>query len=264
MKALLHFDQGPMGHSKKKPTTLAVAGLRDIQVLNELRGPPRGIAPEGPPQDRREMTMQERCNDSKQWAAWAPGLKVALALALQDRLHRGINPSSEAALRPLNSTALDSWRQHYLHDHMPARRDCKHCVQAAARSKPHKRISHPEAFTLSVDLSGKMVVGQDQHRQGCKYMMVAVYTFPVDSSGRALADVNTGIKTGVGSSAEAAPPVPSIDMEEYTPSEPGGEDGEEVMGEEPYEAPEEGTQEQREKVVKLWKHGGRRWRKTQM
>ena len=252
----LHFDQGPMGHSKKKPTTLAVAGLRDIQVLNELRGPPRGIAPEGPPQDRREMTMQARCNDSKQWAAWAPGLKVALVLALQDRLKRGINSSSEAALRPLNATALDSWRQHYLHDHMPARRDCKQCVQAAARSKPHKRISHPEAFTLSVDLSGKMVVGQDQHRQDCKYMMVAVYTFPVDSSGRALADVNIGSKTGVGSSVEAAPPVPSIDMEEYTPSEPGGEDpGEEMMGEEPYEAPEEdaGAERKGREALEAWR-----------
>ena len=67
---------------------------------------------------------------------------------------------------------------------MPARRDCKHCVRAAARSKPHKRIVRPEAYTLSVDLSGKMAPGLDQSRRPCRYMMVAVYTFPVDGNGR--------------------------------------------------------------------------------
>lgn len=70
---MLHFDQGPMGHVKKKPTTLAVA-LRDIQVLNGFRGPPSGVNPDGAGQDRTTMTMGERCDDSKQWAAWAPGL----------------------------------------------------------------------------------------------------------------------------------------------------------------------------------------------
>ena len=38
---LLHFDQGPMGHVKKKLTTLA-AVHRDIQALDGVRGPPSG------------------------------------------------------------------------------------------------------------------------------------------------------------------------------------------------------------------------------
>ena len=47
----IHFDQGPMGHVKKKPTTLAVV-LRDIAVLNELRGPPSGSSLDGGAVDR--------------------------------------------------------------------------------------------------------------------------------------------------------------------------------------------------------------------
>ena len=206
---MLHFDQGPMGHVRKKPTTLAVK-LRDIQALDEIRGPPCGG--EESDQDRRGMPLQDRCDQSKQWAAWAPGLKVALVLALQDHLKRGCAPSLEAALRPLGQVALESWRQHYIQDHMPARRDCKECVKAAARSKPHRRITHPEAYTLSVDLSGRMVIGQDQSRHDCKYMMVAVYTFPVDGAGKSLVEkVEAGADAGM----------PSLDLDEYTPTEPG-------------------------------------------
>ena len=256
---LINFDQGPMGHIKKKPTSLAFV-MRDLQVLNEVRGPPSGVQPEDPAPDRNQMTMQERCAESKQWAAWAPGLKVALVLALQDHLHRGSTPSLEAALRPLGQVALDGWRQHYLNDHMPARRDCKHCVRSAARSKPHKRISHPEAYTLSVDLSGKMVIGQDQHRQDCKYMMVAVYTFPVDGSGRALAEVECGDLAQPGS---AAVEPPSIDAEEYTPTEPGGDDpGDDMLGEEPHEIPGEDDGEKDGGAVKKGPEAFEAWQKT--
>ena len=197
-----------MGHVRKKPTTLAVK-LRDIQALNEIRGPPCGD--EEAAQDRRGMPLQDRCDQSKQWAAWAPGLKVALVLALQDHLNRGIAPSLETALRPLGQVALESWRQHYIQDHMPARRDCKECVKAAARSKPHRRITHPEAYTLSVDLSGRMVIGQDQSRHDCKYMMVAVYTFPIDGAGRSLVEKVEAVADGG---------LPS----RVHPTEPGGDD----------------------------------------
>ena len=115
------------------------------------------------------LTVQERCDESKQWAAWAPGLKVALVLALKDSLHRHTTPSLEAALRPLGRAALEGWQQHYMNDHMPARRDCKHCVRSSARSKPHRRVNHPEAYTLSVYLSGKMAPGQDQARHPSRY-----------------------------------------------------------------------------------------------
>ena len=89
-------------------------------------------------------------------------------------------------LKPLGAAALQKWKDHYLNDHMPARRDCQHCVRSQARGKPHKRILHPEAYTLAVDLSGKLSPGINQERRHCSYMMVAVYTFPVTKQGRSL------------------------------------------------------------------------------
>lgn len=73
-------------------------------------------------EDRHRMSINERRDDSKTWASWAPGLKVALVLALQDHLNTSSKPSLEAALRPLGQVALEGWRNHYLNDHMPARR----------------------------------------------------------------------------------------------------------------------------------------------
>ena len=72
---------------------------------------------------------------------------------------------------------------------MPSRRDCSQCIRAQARSKPHKRIQHPDSFTLSVDLSGRLSPGDDQHMKGCKYLLVGCYTYPVTRTGQSLLQV---------------------------------------------------------------------------
>ena len=59
-------------------------------------------------------------------------------------------------------------------------------MRSQARGKPHKRILHPEAFTLAVDLSGKLSSGINQERKQCRYMLVGVYTFPVTKTGQSL------------------------------------------------------------------------------
>ena len=63
---------------------------------------------------------------------------------------------------PMKMKTLSAVARHFLNEHMPARRDCSHCVKAQARSKPHRKIQHAESYTLSVDLSGKMSAGVDQ------------------------------------------------------------------------------------------------------
>ena len=82
---LVHFDQGPMGHECRKPTTLAVIALSELHQLQDVRG--KGVGPpvEGqqPPRPRSEMEMGERIAQSKLWACWAPGLKAAIAEALR-------------------------------------------------------------------------------------------------------------------------------------------------------------------------------------
>ncbi|CAL1138884.1 unnamed protein product [Cladocopium goreaui] len=96
----------------------------------------------GSDDERRTMTMSQRCADSKSWAEWSPGLKAAIVVAIQHRLrkqhqqqvgllpmHLRQEPDSEQLedqhqnlqLRPLKATTLEAWRSHYLNDHMPAR-----------------------------------------------------------------------------------------------------------------------------------------------
>lgn len=184
---MIHFDQGVMGHPVRKPTTMGVI-LPALQQLDGMRGGPQKL----PEVDRTKMTMREKCQHSKSWASWAPGLKAAVATALRQWL-RGMDRSSVVGnrgsstftnatdggrLAPLGPVALNQWREHYMNDHYPSRRDCRQCVQAAGRGKPHKRVNHPESYTLSVDLSGKLTEGFDQNGQPAH--------FPVDRHGRAL------------------------------------------------------------------------------
>ena len=63
-----------------------------------------------------------------------------------------------------------------MQDHLPARRDCSHCLRAQGRSRPHKRV----------DLSGKLTPGKDQEPGNYKYLLVGVYTYPVTKKGKRL------------------------------------------------------------------------------
>ena len=264
---LVNFDQFPMGHAKRKPTTLATNEVTMMQ-LNGIRGAPPNESQLT--NDYKAMPLEKRCETSKSWSAWAPGLKLAIATTINQGIQlldkenaanvssaakgqpaslpepnagprttqepfsvqqlgpdsvQNLEPDSEQLLaqdpmqipglasarspRPalaqprvgqgqqqhqrklqaLGIVALDQWRRHFLNDHMPARRDCAQCVRAQARSKPHRRIQHADAYTLSVDLSGKLSPGDDQLAKGCRYLMVGCYTYPVHRDGRSLIQV---------------------------------------------------------------------------
>ena len=172
-----------MGHPKRKPTCLAT-NVPELQQLDGCRGAPNNETELT--NQFRAMPMDRRCEASKTWSRWAPGLKDAISMAVSQRvqwLDRQPHEQPQPVVRTLSSAALEAWKTHYLHDHMPARRDCQHCVRAQARGRPHRRIQHPEAFTLSVDLSGKFTPGINQEQKMCKYLLVGVYTFPVTKTG---------------------------------------------------------------------------------
>lgn len=154
------MDQHPMGHKKRNPTTIAT----NIEELYQLDGP-RG-EPDGEPRAAeafRSMTLQQRILESKTWSSWAEGLKAAISTALNIQCleAEASPPAQQPVLRPISQIALEACKQHFLHDHLPARRDCMHCVRAQGRSFPHRRVSHLDAFALSIDLSGKMVVSEE-------------------------------------------------------------------------------------------------------
>ena len=195
------FEQGAFGHVKPKPTTIA----HNINGLEELQGAkaPRDCHQGG----WKDRPLQERIQESATWAQWAPGLKAAIIEGLRrqfqkmdaGRCHLGAPGNAEEAtwdsecdnpkplhqqpqLCPLSEVALAKWKAHVLHDHQPMRRDCRACVEAAGQSRHHRRVRHPSAYCLAVDLSGKLKRGKDQFGATGTYFLVGCYTFPTTAS----------------------------------------------------------------------------------
>ena len=192
------FEQGAFGHKKPKPTTFG----HNISGLEELDG--AKSSPEVRHQtDWKDLSLQERIAESSTWSEWAVGLKAALVEGLRRNLtpievgrHHiwalgsaeeaprdsdcdGLKPPlNQPQLCPLSEVALTKWKAHILNDHQPMRRDCKVCVEAAGKSRQHRRIRHPSAYCLSMDLSGKLKRGKDQFGKPAAYILIGCYTFP--------------------------------------------------------------------------------------
>ena len=126
-----------------------------LEQLSELRG-----LGQGEDQKWEEASVEAKCRLSQTWAAWAPGLKAALVVSLRRRLQ------GQQSIRALTVAQKNAWKMHFENDHMPARRDCRTCLEAAGRSKPHHRVRHPQAFTLSVDVTGPFVKLKVSIRKG--------------------------------------------------------------------------------------------------
>ncbi len=117
-------------------------------------------------------------------AEWAPGLCQVIMMAIKRKTgqsRRTITPGGrtqgalpEMARGPARAAALGSglkqdelataamWAAHYHAGHVPFRRDCAVCLEAAGRDRPRKTIPHPSAFTWSLDLMGPFVESHDQ------------------------------------------------------------------------------------------------------
>ena len=155
------FDQGPLLHSKCKPTTLGT-NLRPAAELVGCRGP--GV--------ESWINRSPAIKVSKTWAAWSPGLKSALGYMLQDWL------AEENAVACRKIRKIDaSFVEHIKLQHIPYRRDCRYCVQGGARQRPHRRILTPQAWTLSVDTTGPFVRAQDENLK-TRYLVIGILTVP--------------------------------------------------------------------------------------
>lgn len=84
---MIHFDQHPMGHKKRKPTTIAT-NMPELLELNGIRGEPENEQKAS--EAFRSMSLQQRIQiqESKTWASWAPVLKEAIATALNRHIQR--------------------------------------------------------------------------------------------------------------------------------------------------------------------------------
>ena len=152
------FEQGAFGHKTCKPTTLGT----NLLALTLLRGA------------KASQDLKPFNGPSEELAEWAPGLCVAISLALREWL---VTPT-------LTTMTVSQWKEHVARGHLPPRRDCMYCNMYGASGRPHRRIAHPEMFTLSSDLSGPHDPGLNHNARSPFYkpfknLLVCKYRFPV-------------------------------------------------------------------------------------
>ena len=104
------FDQGCMGHERCKPTTL-FSSMATLLQLHGLHGQPFR-----PPENLKGKPLEYRIEASKRWAAWAPGLKLAIATAIQEHIQA---VEYERAAKGLNlltasSNLMSTFQSHIL------------------------------------------------------------------------------------------------------------------------------------------------------
>eukprot|EP00435_Cladocopium_sp_Y103_P023320 s3116_g5.t1 len=95
--------------------------------------------------------MEQRIQLSRSWAAWSPGLKQAIVVAMRSELNGR-----------LKKLSLEQWKAHLRQDHQPFYRGCKTCLEACGQSRHHRRVVTPDSYTLAIDLAGPFKKGDDQ------------------------------------------------------------------------------------------------------
>ena len=105
---------------------------------------------------------------SSSLARWVPGLCRSVAEACA--LHINGNVEEEPRLKKM------TWEQRCQNGHVPFRRDCRICQEQSAKSRPHRKVTHPLAATLSLDTAGPYPVAKDG-KDLMKYILVGTYTW---------------------------------------------------------------------------------------
>ena len=78
----------------------------------------------------------------------------------------------------LGKMTAKEWQLHIRRDHIPYRKDCRHCVQSAA-GRPHRKTAHRSAYVLSADVAGPFrTQGMNTETNQNKFMLVCAYQFP--------------------------------------------------------------------------------------
>ena len=162
-------DQGAIGHSARKPTVL-YTDMKEVMALQGLKQQ-EGEGLEWP------LQLDQRLKMSKSLACWAPGL-VELIIKAGERLEK--ENIAVKALTQKEKQEVAMWEEHFRMNHIPYRKDCIQCLEAMGRDRPRRRVQSPESYCMSLDLTGPFQEGQDQETNGCKYLMVAAVTIPIE------------------------------------------------------------------------------------
>lgn len=109
-----------------------------------------------------------------------------------------------------------SWRTHIMRNHVPFRKDCQVCQEAAARGKPHKRQKLPaRAGVLSIDVAGPLRRAGDLGKGEARFILVGALTWPTGYEGE-----------------DEEEEVPNVEEEKEKRPDPGFEELDELLEEE--------------------------------
>ena len=149
------FDQGPLGHARRKPTMAFVTSWSLYEAIHEVRGAPTG---------QQEVQPASGGFQSASWAKWAPGLVQAIEKAWVAHVSQSLEASQGFASSRqymLSKMTDGKWDEHLKSDHIPYRPDCAVCIEAASRDRPHSLQANRHLFQLSADVAGPFKAGVD-------------------------------------------------------------------------------------------------------
>ncbi|CAE7803587.1 RE1 [Symbiodinium sp. CCMP2592] len=150
---LCHFEQGGLGHSMRRPTTMTT----NLDVA-ELKGI----------QDSRPEPESEKGS----WSMWAPMMARVLVRGLKRWKQR---PGWYSRLvKALKAVDRRAWERHLANDHVPYRADCLQCIHTAT-GRPHRKCLHRDCYVLSADTLGPVRIAGTK---GERYAVVFTYQFP--------------------------------------------------------------------------------------
>eukprot|EP00439_Symbiodinium_sp_Y106_P060245 s164_g8.t2 len=195
---LCHFEQGGLGHPRRRPTTMAT----NLDVA-ELKGV----------QDSRPEEDEEKGS----WSLWAPVMVRILARGLKRWKQR---PGwCTRLVKTLKAVDRKAWERHLANDHVPYRPDCLQCIHTAT-GRPHRKCLHRDCYVLSADTLGPVRVAGTK---GEKYAVVFTYQFPKqkmipEDTPIPEGDLN-GWNLDIDEAKEPAARQDLEDLEEYSPDE---------------------------------------------
>ena len=168
---LAAFDQGALGHGRRKPTKV-LTNLGAVLALHGLEGDGFEVLAEA---------GDERIDQSRTWALWAPQLR--------ERIYEGLVVSLEgyedAFTRrdvAVKRMSAEEWRHHLQRQHVPFHRDCRTCVREMGVDRPHRRLKeHPSVYSLNVDVLGPFLEGEDSgdYKKKVRYALLATIPVPI-------------------------------------------------------------------------------------
>ena len=123
-------------------------------------------------------SLGERTSASRSWAAWPEAFKTEVVKGILIEIEKDKIKERKEKDHLMAKLTQEQWRQHVMNDHLPYSRECSTCLQGSGRSRPHKKVPHPDSMTLSVDVCGPFRPGHDRKRKA-KYFMVGVFSIQV-------------------------------------------------------------------------------------